>query len=347
MKAMILAAGGGTRLYPLTFSIPKPMAPVVNIPVMEHIVELLVRQGFNEIMVNLSYLPHLIEDYFGDGSRWGARILYSKEKEPLGTAGGVKKVSSFFDDTFLVIGGDDLTDVDLMKGIAFHREHSSLATIGLSRVEDPTQYGVVVADPAGRILSFQEKPALEEAASLMANTGIYIFEPEILKYIPQDTFYDFGRQLFPLLLQKKAPFYSWEAEGYWCDIGSLMQYRQAHFDVLNRRVKVRIPGETAGSGIRIEEGTELHPTSRIKGPVLIGKKCLIGADALVEGPAVLGDGVVLKEGSTVRCSILWNGVTLAEKASLDHCLVDNNRHIDSHRTCTSMVIASEEKSLPR
>jgi NDP-sugar pyrophosphorylase family protein len=323
------------------------MAPVVNIPVMEHIVELLVSQGFGEIMVNLHYLPDLIEYHFRDGSRWGARIHYSKEKEPLGTAGGVKAVSSFFDETFLVIGGDDLTDVDLMKGVEFHRKSSALATIGLSRVEDPTQLGVVVADPEGRILSFQEKPLLAEAASLMANTGIYIFEPEIFKYIPPATFYDFGRQLFPLLLKKKAPFFSWEAAGYWCDIGSLAQYRQAHFDVLNRRVRVRIPGKTLKEGIRVEEGVEVHPKARITGPVLIGKNCRIGPDALIEGPAVLGEGVVLRKGATVKYSILWNGVRVGEEALLDHCLVDNDRRIESGRTCLHLVIASEEKSLPR
>lgn len=346
MKAMILAAGGGTRLQPLTFSLPKPMAPVVNIPVMEHIVELLVRQGFSEIMVNLYYLPHFIEEYFEDGSRWGARILYSKEKEPLGTAGGVKAVSSFFDDTFLVIGGDDLTDVDLMKGIAFHREHSALATIGLSRVEDPTLYGVVVADRDGRILSFQEKPSLKEAASLMANTGIYIFEPEILNYIPPESFYDFGRQLFPLLLQKKTPFYSWEAEGYWCDIGDLVQYRRAHFDVLAGQVQVRIPGRIAAPGLWVQEGADIHSTSSIKGPVLIGRNCLVGPGVRIEGPTVLGEGVILKEGAIVNRSIIWNGTQVGEKATLTDCLVGSLQRIDPHRACTSLVLASDEKGLP-
>lgn len=227
MKAMVLAAGVGSRLGHITADIPKPMAPVGGKPVMEHIINLLRLYGIRDIIANLHYLPEKIMDHFGDGSGHGIRLTYSVEETLLGTAGGVKNNQWFLDETFLVISGDALTDINLASFLNFHREKKALATIALKEVADVEQFGVVITDETGRIRSFQEKPKKEEALSNLVNTGIYIFEPEIFDLIPERQFYDFGRNLFPLLVEKGMPFYGYPMEGYWCDIGTVDTYEKA------------------------------------------------------------------------------------------------------------------------
>lgn len=232
MKAMIMAAGVGSRLRPLTAEIPKPMVPIGNKPVMEYCVELLKLHNIKDIIANTHYKAEKIREYFGDGEDFGVRLQYSYEEELLGTAGGVKNNSWFLDETFVIVSGDALTNIDLTAMYDFHKAKGALATLALTPVEDVTQFGVVVMDEKNKIGAFQEKPKKAEALSNMVNTGIYIFEPEIFEYIPEG-FYDFGKELFPKLAQGKDEIYGFVTQDYWCDVGSLEVYRQANLDVLS------------------------------------------------------------------------------------------------------------------
>lgn len=252
MKGMILAAGVGSRLGPITADKPKPMALVCGKPVMEHIVNLLRLYGIRDVAANLHYLPEVIMDYFGDGGKYGIRLTYSVEETLLGTAGGVKNQQWFLDETFLVISGDALTDIDLAGFLKFHREKQALASIALKEVADVEQFGVVITDAGDRIRRFQEKPKKAEALSNLVNTGIYIFEPEIFDLIPRGEFYDFGRSLFPLLVEKGAPFYGCRMDGYWCDIGTVETYEKACLDASAGLVRLydgdgRAPGTVSGN----------------------------------------------------------------------------------------------------
>lgn len=238
LKAMIMAAGVGSRLEPITKTLPKPMVPVQDKPIMEHIINLLSYYGVHNIIANLYYLPGVIKAYFGDGSDFGVKLLYSEEEALKGTAGGVKNNEWFLDETFIVMSGDALTDIDLAEFIRFHRRKKALATIALKRVEDVERFGVVVTKDTGEISAFQEKPKKEEALSNLVNTGIYIFEPEIFKYIPPDTVFDFGKQLFPLLVREGLPFYGYPMKGYWRDIGTLDSYREAKADAASGLVEL-------------------------------------------------------------------------------------------------------------
>lgn len=343
MRAMILAAGGGTRLHPLTLSMPKPMAPVVNRPVMAYIVQVLVRNGIQDLVVNLSYLPDQIRDYFGDGRALGASITYSMESEAMGTAGGVKRVEDHLrDGTFLVIGGDDLTDVDLTPLLAFHRDRGALATIGLSTVEDPSQYGVVQTDAQGRILRFQEKPSRAEAVSTQVNNGIYIFEPAILDQIPPDTFYDFGKQLFPKLLEIGAPFYGCPTDAYWCDIGTITEYRQAHWDVLEGRVRVSLPGRITRPGLWVEEGVRVDPEAVIEGPVAVGRGAVVEGGARLSGPVSIGAGCLLSKNSRVERSILWGGVHVGPGARVMGSVLGTGCRVASGCQVTDSVFQADQ-----
>lgn len=238
MKAVIMAGGKGTRLSPLTRKIPKPMVPLLNRPVMEYAIELLKAHGFTEIAVTVHHMSNAIRDYFGDGSNFGVRLYYFEEEIPLGTAGSVKYAESFVDETFLVLSGDALTDIDLTEVLSFHRSKKAMGTIVLASVEIPLEYGVVTTDADGQVVRFLEKPDWSEVFSDTVNTGIYVLEPEIFRYYDANVAFDFGRDLFPLLLMMECPLYGYLAEGYWTDIGNLPQYRQAQSDMLERKVKV-------------------------------------------------------------------------------------------------------------
>ncbi|MBE3581512.1 MAG: NTP transferase domain-containing protein [Thermoanaerobacteraceae bacterium] len=310
MKAIIMAGGEGSRLRPLTCRRPKPLVPVANRPVMEYCVDLLRRQGFAEIGVTLQYLPGLIQEYFGDGSDFGVHLQYFVETTPLGTAGSVRNAAPFLDQTFVVVSGDALTDFDLREAVAFHRERGALATLVLTQVENPLEYGVVITDPDGKIRAFLEKPSWGEVFSDRVNTGIYILEPEVLDLIPPDRPFDFSKDLFPLLLKEDKPLYGITLEGYWCDIGNIAQYWQAHQDILSGKARVRIVGEDRGNGLVTGEGVEIHPMAEIRGPVLIGGFCRIGPGARVGPYTVLGPYCRLGEGARAERAILWDGVTL-------------------------------------
>jgi NDP-sugar pyrophosphorylase family protein len=308
MKAMILAAGLGTRLRPLTDAIAKPMIPVVNKPVMEHVIELLARQGITELYANVHYKADEIIEHFGNGKKWGVSLKYSYEESLCGTAGGVKRMESFLsDDTFLVFSGDLLTDLDLEPLVSAHRAAGALATLALTRVSDPTPYGVVVVDGTGRIVSFKEKPAGLSAGNLI-NCGVYLFEPEIFDLIPAETEYDFGRDLFPLLREMNAPLFGVEHSSYWLDIGRIESYLKGNFDALTGNVKIQVPGQNIAEGIWVGQATEIHHSAQMTGPLCIGSDCVIRRNARLIGPAIIGNNNIINEGTVLRETIkLPNG----------------------------------------
>ncbi|NPV58125.1 MAG: NDP-sugar synthase [Actinobacteria bacterium] len=321
MKAMILAAGLGTRLRPLTEEISKPMVPIVNRPVMEHIVELLARHGFDELYVNLHYHPDVITGHFGDGSRWGLSITYSYEEKLLGTAGGVKNLErELGGERFLVISGDALTDLDLTSLMAFHAGHCAIATIVVTPVSDPSKYGVVIMEEDSRIVAFQEKPSREEARSHLANSGIYVFEPEVLEMIPRG-FYDFGSQLFPRFLEEGVPFYGYRHDDYWNDVGSLEEYKAGNFDALTGKVKIRIPGVRIGDDVWIGDETVIEEDVVMVGPICIGTHCLVKRGAKLFGPLVVGDRTVIDEGAVLYRGIKWGDGYIGKDAHLMDAIV--------------------------
>ena len=313
MRAMILAAGLGTRLRPLTDLMPKPMAPVLNVPVMEHIARLLAEHGFTEVIANLSYRPEAIREHFGDGSVAGIELSYSEEPEPLGTAGGVGKAREFLaeSESFLVISGDALTDVDLSAMREAHEANDGIATLATKRVKDTTQFGVVITGEDGRIQGFQEKPDPAEALSDLANCMIYAFSPEVFDYFPDqrvrspagdedqpDGFVDWAMDVFPALLEGDVAFHAHEIEAYWNDIGSVSELVQGNADALSGLVSLRGSGEELAEGVLVGDGCEIADGAELRAPVVIGERAKIGAGARLRGAVVLADGE-LPPGSVV------------------------------------------------
>jgi mannose-1-phosphate guanylyltransferase len=361
MKAMILAAGKGTRVRPITHTTPKPMIPILQKPVMEFLLELLRQHGFNEIMVNVSHLAEEIENYFRDGQRFGVQIAYSFEGriedgeligEAIGSAGGLKRIQDFqpfFDDTFVVLCGDALIDLDLSEAVRRHRAKGALASLITKRVpaDEVSSYGVVVTDEDGRVLSFQEKPAVEEAASDMINTGIYIFEPEILDYIPSGVTFDIGSDLFPKLVAAGAPFYALPMEFEWVDIGKVPDYWQAIRSVLQGDVRqVQIPGIEVRPGIYTglnvaADWDKIH----VEGPIYVGGMTRIEDGATIIGPAMIGPSCHICEGATIDNSIIFDysrigpGVRLVEKLVYGRYCVDRNGdHFDLQEAALDWLI---------
>jgi mannose-1-phosphate guanylyltransferase len=319
MRAMVLAAGLGTRLRPITYAMPKPMVPVLNRPVMEHILLLLGRHGFEQTIANLHWFPDLIEDHFGDGSRLGVELAYSREEQLLGTSGGVRNAAGFLGDSFLVISGDALTDIDLTAMREFHESHDGIATLATKRVEDTSQFGVAITGADGRIQGFQEKPDPAEALSDLANCGIYMFRSEIFDFFPApgtseaagpddpEGFADWAMDVFPRLLEGDVPFYSHEIEAYWNDIGNLEELRESTIDGLTGAVEIERGGELV-EGYR--SGTAAVDEGDLKGPVLLGAGCEIGDDVRIDGPAVIGDGARVGAGSRLREVIALPGAEI-------------------------------------
>jgi mannose-1-phosphate guanylyltransferase/phosphomannomutase len=336
---MILAAGVGSRLDPLTRNVPKPMVPIVNKPVMEHIVELLAKNGFKEIMVNLHYLGDQIKDYFGTGKNWGVKIHYSPEDQLWGDAGSVKRCQDFFDeDTFVVVGGDDLADIEIKKLVRFHEDKKALATIALSLVDDPSEYGIALLNDRGRITRFLEKPKGEVIFSNSANTGVYIFDKRVLELIPKGTPYGFGNNLFPLLLEQKTRFYGYLTRSYWKDVGSLKQYQEAHRDALSGRVEMKLPYSEVKKYVWMGENVEIDPSAEIGYPVVIGNNCRIEKGAKLLEYSILGDNCILEEGAVVKQSVLWHGATVMRKTMLERCVVGEKCSVKSSAAVFDGVI---------
>lgn len=369
MKAMILAAGKGTRVRPITYTIPKPMIPILQKPVMEFLLELLRQHGFNEIMVNVSHLANEIESYFRDGQRFGVQIAYSFEGrivdgelvgEALGSAGGMRRIqdfSPFFDDTFIVLCGDALIDLDLTAAVKWHREKGSIATIIMKTVphEEVSSYGVVVTNEEGQIKAFQEKPSVEEALSNCINTGIYIFEPEIFNYIPSGVEYDIGSQLFPKLVEIGAPFYGIPMDFEWVDIGKVPDYWRAIRGVLMREIKnVEIPGREVAPGIHTGLNVSVNwDKVDIQGPVYIGGMTHIEDGAKIIGPTMIGPNCWVCSGATVDNSVIFDysrlgpGVRLVDKLVFGrYCVDKTGATIDVQAASLDWLITDARQELP-
>ena len=311
MRAMVLAAGLGTRLRPLTYEVTKPMVPVLDRPVMEHIVDLLDLHGFEEVIANLHYFPDSIREHFGD------RMEYRFEPELLGTAGGVRACAEFFgDEPFLVISGDALTDIDLTALAARHRETGGIATLAVKQVSDTREFGVVLHDRDGRITGFQEKPSPDEALSDLGNCGIYVFDPKIFDYFPDRDFVDWANDVFPVLLENDVPFYIHEVREYWNDIGSLGELRKGTFDALRGELHLQVAGEEVRPGITVADGSPLPGDTDIEGPAWIGRDVRIGEGVRLMCPIVVGDGVSIGDRAQLRASIIFPGTEIASESIL-------------------------------
>ncbi|MGE5655842.1 MAG: sugar phosphate nucleotidyltransferase [Actinomycetota bacterium] len=322
MRAVLMAGGSGTRLRPLTCDLPKPMVPVLNRPIAEHIINLLKRHRITEIIATLHYLPDVMREYFQDGSDFGVQMTYAvEEDQPLGTAGCVKNIAELLDQTFLVISGDSITDFDLSAALKFHRSKQSKATLILTRVPDPMEFGVVITDENYRIRRFLEKPSTSEVFSDTVNTGTYILEPEVLDYLPAFQESDFSKDLFPLLLEKDEPMYGYVAEGYWCDVGQLDIYREAQYDALRHRVKLDFAYEEVKPGLWIGQNTFIDETAKIEMPALIGHNCWIGPRVQIDAGTIIGDNVTVGADANLKRPILWNGAIVGEDVHLRACII--------------------------
>jgi mannose-1-phosphate guanylyltransferase/mannose-1-phosphate guanylyltransferase/phosphomannomutase len=308
---MVLAAGLGTRLRPLTYEITKPMVPVLDRPVMEHIVELLDRHGFGEVVANLHYFPETIREHFGE------RMQYRYEPELLGTAGGVRECADFFgDEAFLVISGDALTDIDLDALAETHRSKGGVATLAVKQVPDTREFGVVLHDREGRITGFQEKPSPDEALSDLGNCGIYVFDPRIFDYFPDRPFVDWAKDVFPVLLENDVPFFIHEVREYWNDIGSLSELRKGTFDALRGELHLNIEGEEVRPGVIVADGSPLPDDLELEAPAWIGRDVRIGAGVRLMCPTVVGDGASIGDGAQLRSSIVFPGTEIAPESIL-------------------------------
>ncbi len=321
VRAIIMAGGEGTRLRPLTCNRAKPMTPVINKPVVEHAVELLRKHGITDIVISLFYLPENVQNYFGDGSEWDVNISYSVEENPLGTAGGVRQAAEYFDDTFVVLSGDGVIDFDITDLLQFHKKRKSPFTIALTRVHEPTEYGIVITDrETGRIEKFLEKPSWSEVFSDTANTGMYVIEPDIIKkYIPKDTKYDFSFDLFPLLQSKKVPLYGYISDGYWCDVGNIESYLKVHHDILDQLVELDLPGKRITENVWVGNNVEIDPAAVIKGPAVIGDFVKIKKGVEIEEFCVIGNNCVIEEEASMRRSVVLN--------SSDDCQIGRSSEI--------------------
>lgn len=329
-KAMLLAAGAGTRLRPLTYETPKPMVPVVNRPVIHHVLDNLLKHGVEDVMVNLHNHPEQVRGYCGDGSRWSLGLRYSLEKKLMGTAGSIKvpAVEKFLKDgPFFVMSGDGLSDIDLTAMWNFHRKRGAIATMAVKRVDARFEYGVTMTDGGQRIKGFLEKPSWGDVFSNKVNTGIYLFEPEVLKLIPKGKPYDFGHDLWPKLLKMKKPIFAYETDAYWCDVGNLPEYRRAQADCLERKAKINIPGTEIRKGVWVQEGTVVDPKAKLTAPVVIGKGCRIASGAKVGPGTVIGDRAQIGKGATLAACILFDNVTVGENVNLTNCIIGPNGHV--------------------
>ena len=345
MKAVVMAGGEGTRLRPLTSNQPKPMVPIVGKPCMEHILDLLRRHGMNEVVVTLAFMPQAIRTYFGGGESLDMDVDYSVEEQPLGTAGSVKLAERRLDETFLVISGDALCDVDLTDLIRFHREKQAAVTIGLKSVENPLEFGIVVTDEDGRIERFLEKPSWSQVFSDTINTGIYVLEPEVLRHVPADGPYDFSKELFPLLLEMGRPLYGYVFDDYWQDIGNLDQFRQANFDALDEEVRLNIPGIRLRGNVWLGEGVEVDDVDAIEGPAYLGNYCRVAPDATVGPYSVLGSSVTLLERARTERSVIDAATHIGRSARVEGAVVGRACDIRAHAHVQEGAAIGDEVTL--
>lgn len=342
MRAVILAGGRGTRLHPLTNTIPKPLAPMFDRPVMAHAIELLAAHGIRDITVTLGYRAGQIMEWFGSGRRMGVNIDYYVEETPRGTAGGLKDMASRFQGTFVVLSGDALTDFDLSAAIRFHQRNHAWATLLSYEVNDPSQFGLVQTDADGRIKRFIEKPSPGQVFGHTVNTGIYVLEPSVIDFVPDGVAFDFSRDLFPRLLETSGRLWAVSMGGYWCDVGNLGQYRDAHFDALAGSAKVNIPGYNPTPGVWVGEGCEIHPTARICPPVYLGHGTKVCAEAFLGGYAVIGEGSKIDVGARVAQSIVGKGAFVAAESTVFGSVIGDEHILEDGVDIANRVVITAD-----
>ncbi|WP_245604174.1 sugar phosphate nucleotidyltransferase [Patulibacter minatonensis] len=326
LPAMVLAAGLGTRLRPLTFELPKPMVPLLDRPAMAHTIDLLHHHGIDRIVANLHYFPDTIRDYFGD------ELTYVQEEELLGTAGGVRNAKDFFgDEPFLVLSGDALTDLDVQKLVDRHEAAGGVATLCVKRVTETSEYGVVLTDSDGRITGFQEKPDPAEALSDLANCGMYLFSPEIFDYFPDRPFVDWANDVFPALLAGDVPFHVYEMDEYWNDVGALDELRNGTFDALSGALHLEALPDAGPDAVMVGSGSSLDAADLVEGPIWVGRDVQIGAGVRLQGPLVLGDGVVVEDGAAIKRSIVLPGTRIAANTILIEAITGSTGIVASLR----------------
>jgi len=338
-----MAGGEGTRLRPMTASQPKPMLPVANRPIMEHVLRLLRRHGLTDTVVTVHFLASMVRNYFGDGEDFGMRLQYATEETPLGTAGSVKNAEDALrDEPFLVISGDALTDIDLSDLIAFHKDNNALVTVALARVPDPLEFGIVIVDDDGKIQRFLEKPTWGQVFSDTVNTGIYVMEPDVLGHVPAGQVVDWSGDVFPKLLENGERLYGWIADGYWEDVGSLESYLKAQADVLTGRVNVEIDGFEVSPGVWVAEGAEVDPDAVLRGPLCIGDYAKVEAGAQLREFTVVGSNVIVKEGAFLHRAIVHNNVYLGRGVNLRGCVVGKNTDVMSQARIEEGAVVGDE-----
>lgn len=347
MKAIILAGGVGSRLRPLTCTRPKPMVPIMNRPILEHIVEHLKRHGITQIIITLFYQPEVIREYFQDGSQWGVSIEYTIEEEPLGTAGAVKMAAERegVSKDFLVISGDALMDFHLKKAIQYHRAKDSLSTILLSKVENPLEFGIVTTYEDGRIKAFLEKPDWGDVFTDTVNTGLYLLNEDVLHSIPSNEKYDFAKDLFPKLQREDRPLYGYTAPGYWTDVGTLNQYRQAHYDFFDGKIDLPLPGKRLTESIWIGDDTTIHDTSHLQGPLYIGDNVEIRSGVSLGEYSIIGDNTFIEEGTSIKKSIIMNNSYLGQQSEIRGGVIGRQCTLEQGTSVFEGGVVSDDSSL--
>lgn len=347
MKAVIMAGGFGTRIQPLTSSAPKPMIPLANRPIMLHIVELLKKHGISEMVMLLYHQPDIVKNFFRDGSDFGIKIEYVIPLQDMGTAGAVKCAEKLLKERFLVISGDLLTDFNLKKIINFHTDNQAMATITLTSVKDPLQFGVVITDKEKRITQFLEKPGWGEVISDTINTGIYVLEPEIFRYIPEDENFDFSHDLFPILLEKGDPLFGYPVKGYWRDIGNTDSYREAHHDIFSGKINIRIDEEKQdllGKDIRLGADVRLDNLKDLKGTVILGDNSqILGSSSIKD--CVIGRNCTIEEGAELYRCVVWDNVYIKRSARLTDSVICNNVSLGQGVVMEEGAIVADDTSI--
>lgn len=338
MKAVIIAGGLGTRLRPLTYNLPKPVVPLVNIPMVMHQISLLVRHGIRDIILNLHYLPESIKMILSKERELGVNIEFSIEETPLGTCGAVKNAEQFFnDEPLLVFNGDTLSDINLTELIAFHKKNKAKATLTLVKVPDPTAYGLVVVDDKGRIIEFVEKPTYQKGGINTINAGCYVIDPSVWKKVPSKQNYSFEKQLFPGLIKDKEPFYAFVSEGYWIDIGTPEKYKLAQRDILRGRIDVGLHGKKDGMNW-IGHDCMIDPSARLEGPVMIGDGVIVDERSAIQDESVIGDKVRVGQECRIAGSIIWRNTVIGDQVLLHDCIIGSNCIIEDFVNLDGAII---------
>lgn len=321
MKAAMLVGGFGTRLRPLTITTPKPMLPLVNIPFLEIELLHLKEYGVEEVILSTGFLPAVFDEYFGDGSRLGMKLVHVTEKKPLGTCGAIRNVRKYLGDgPVIVCNGDILTDLDIGALVEYHREKNAVVTITLTRVEDPTPYGLVPLDENCRVKKFLEKTSSpDQIVTNLINAGTYILDPAILDKVPYGQMYSFEHQLFPDLLDRGAPMFGYPSACYWLDLGTPAKYLAAHHDILDGRIKVEHRGRETRAGVHVGKRVRISKTARLIDPLLLGDDVSIQGHASVGMETCIGNGVRIGRGSEVKGSVILDNVTIGED-----CIIENS-----------------------